>query len=153
MRNITHRARNLLNLVQVIARPTEAHGSEDFVERVAAPIQALSAPRMCSFATNGMGARSRTWFAPILRSSTDLMGSRIDLHGPNLRLNTMAAQAIGLAVHWLATNAGKYRALSADAGRFGLSWKVEGNTLTMSWTERGGPPVSAPQRYGFGSQQ
>jgi two-component sensor histidine kinase len=88
----------------------------------------------------------------------DLVGSRIVLGGPELRLNPASAQAIGLALHELATNAGKYGALSTDKGRVEISWGTADSTLgtadstfTMSWTERGGPPVSAPQRRGFGT--
>jgi two-component sensor histidine kinase len=81
----------------------------------------------------------------------DLVGSRIAAHGPKLRLNAGAAQAIGLAIHELATNAGKYGALSVDRGHVNVYWKIDGDTLTMSWTERGGPPMSPPERRGFGT--
>jgi two-component sensor histidine kinase len=66
-------------------------------------------------------------------------------------LNAASAQAIGLALHELATNAGKYGALSTDAGRVDIGWGTDGDTFTMSWTEREGPPVSGPQRRGFGT--
>jgi two-component sensor histidine kinase len=66
-------------------------------------------------------------------------------------LNAASAQAIGLALHELATNAGKYGALSTDAGRVDIGWGTDGDTFTMSWTEREGPPVSEPQRRGFGT--
>jgi two-component sensor histidine kinase len=81
----------------------------------------------------------------------DLIGSRITVHGPKLRLNPASAQAIGLALHELATNAGKYGALSTDAGRVDIRWGIDGDTLAMSWTECEGPPVSAPERRGFGA--
>jgi two-component sensor histidine kinase len=61
-----------------------------------------------------------------------------------------AAQAIGLALKELATNAGKYGALSVDTGRVDGDWRVDGNIFAMSWTERKGPPVSPPERLGFG---
>src|SRR5262249_6266259 len=80
-----------------------------------------------------------------------LVGSRIAAHGPKLRLNAAAAQAIGLAMHELATNAGKYGALSMDGGHVNIYWKTDGHTLIVSWTECGGPPVSPPERRGFGS--
>jgi len=73
------------------------------------------------------------------------------VHGPKLRLKPVSAQAIGLALHELATNAGKYGALSTDRGRVDISWGAADGTFTMSWTEREGPPVSAPQRRGFGT--
>ncbi len=73
------------------------------------------------------------------------------MHGPNLRLNPPSAQAIGLALHELATNAGKYGALSTDTGRVDIGWGIDGDTLSMNWTERDGPPVSVPKRRGFGT--
>jgi two-component sensor histidine kinase len=84
----------------------------------------------------------------LLRQS---LGSRITVQGPKLRLTAASAQAIGLALYELATNAGKYGALSTDMGRADTSWVTEGDILTMSWTERDGPPVSAPKRRGFGT--
>jgi two-component sensor histidine kinase len=81
----------------------------------------------------------------------DLIGSRIALHGTKLRLNPASAQAIGLALHELATNAGKYGALSTDMGRVDIGWGIDDDTLVMSWTEREGPPVLAPRRRGFGT--
>jgi two-component sensor histidine kinase len=62
-----------------------------------------------------------------------------------------AAQAIGLALHELATEAGKYGALSTDRGRVDVCWGAVGKTFTMSWTEHDGPPVSAPKWRGFGT--
>jgi two-component sensor histidine kinase len=61
------------------------------------------------------------------------------------------AQGIGLALHELATNAGKYGALSTDTGRVDIRWGTDGDTFTMNWVERDGPPVSAPNRRGFGT--
>jgi two-component sensor histidine kinase len=73
------------------------------------------------------------------------------MQGPKLRLNPASAQTIGLALHELATNAGKYGALSTDAGRVDVRWRTDGDTFTMSWTEREGPPVSMPKQCGFGT--
>ena len=73
------------------------------------------------------------------------------MQGPKLRLNAAAAQAIGLALHELATNAGKYGALSVEVGRVDVGWRLDGNIFAMSWTESKGPPVSQPKRRGFGS--
>jgi two-component sensor histidine kinase len=81
----------------------------------------------------------------------DLVGSRIVVDGPLLHLNLASAQAIGLALHKLATNAGKYGPLSTDSGRVDVCWGTVGDTFTTSWAERGGPPVSGPKRRGFGT--
>jgi two-component sensor histidine kinase len=81
----------------------------------------------------------------------DLIGSRIVVDGPRLRLKPASAQAIGLALHELATNAGKYGALSMDKGHVDICWEIESDVLIMSWTERDGPPVSKPKQRGFGT--
>jgi two-component sensor histidine kinase len=81
----------------------------------------------------------------------DLVGSRIALNGPRVRLKAATAQAIGLALHELATNAGKYGALSVDAGRISVSWRLDSDTFALNWIERNGSRVSRPQRPGFGT--
>jgi two-component sensor histidine kinase len=86
-----------------------------------------------------------------LRHFADLIGTWINFDGPKLLLNAAAAQAIGLALHELATNAGKYGALSTETGRVNVRWQLEDDTFVMDWTERGGPPVRPPDRRGFGS--
>jgi two-component sensor histidine kinase len=70
-----------------------------------------------------------------------------------VRLTPEAAQGIGMALHELATNAGKYGALSNDDGRVHISWQfstANEPVFLMSWSEEGGPPVAAPTRKGFG---
>lgn len=80
-----------------------------------------------------------------------LIGSRITFEGAPLRFTPAAAQAIGLALHELATNAGKYGALSNGAGHVRIAWRCENATFRFAWRERGGPPVQPPSRCGFGS--
>jgi two-component sensor histidine kinase len=69
-----------------------------------------------------------------------------------LRLRPPAAQAIGMALHELGTNAAKYGALSTSAGGFRLTWSLDGaqDRFTIDWRERGGPVVAPPRRTGFG---
>jgi two-component sensor histidine kinase len=57
-----------------------------------------------------------------------------------------------MGLHELATNAVKYGALSSDAGRVDVRWIVAGQQLRLTWSERGGPPVTPPERYGFGTR-
>jgi two-component sensor histidine kinase len=32
-----------------------------------------------------------------------------------------------------------------------VDWQLDGDIFAMNWTERNGPPVSPPERLGFGS--
>jgi PAS domain S-box-containing protein len=151
MREINHRAKNMLSVVDAIAHQTATKDREDFIERFSERIQALSANQDLLIRNEWKGVEIEDLVRAQLAHFTDLIGSRIVMHDPKLRLNAAAAQAIGLALHELATNAGKYGALSTDTGRVDVSWETDGDTFMMSWTERHGPPVSAPKRRGFGT--
>jgi PAS domain S-box-containing protein len=151
MREINHRAKNMLSVVDAIAHQTATRNPEDFVERFSERIQALSANQDLLVRNEWNGVEVEDLVRAQLAHFAGLIGSRIAVHGPRLRLNAASAQAIGLALHELATNAGKYGSLSTDAGRVDVSWGSDGDTLTMSWTEHDGPLVSAPKRRGFGT--
>jgi PAS domain S-box-containing protein len=151
MREAYHRIKNLLGLVQAIARQSADRGAEEFIERFTARIQALGASQDLLVQNQWHGAFLDDLVRAQLSHFADLVGSRITVHGPKLRLNAAAAQATGLALHELATNAGKYGALSTDTGCIDVDWGVDGENFAMSWTERGGPPVRAPDHRGFGT--
>jgi PAS domain S-box-containing protein len=151
MREINHRAKNMLSVVHSIARQTAIQNPEDFVESFSERIQALSANQDLLVRNEWNGVEIMELAHSELKHFADLIGSRIAVHGPELRLRPTSAQAVGLALHELATNAGKYGALSTDRGRVDISWGTAGDTFAMSWTEREGPPVSPPERRGFGT--
>jgi two-component sensor histidine kinase len=151
MHESNHRAKNMLGLVQVIARQTAAGESDDFIGRFTERIQALAANQDLLVRNQWQGADLEDLVYAQLAHFADLVGSRIAVHGPKLHLNASAAQAIGLALHELATNAGKYGALSADTGRIDIEWGVDDGNVAISWTERGGPPVQPPSHQGFGT--
>jgi PAS domain S-box-containing protein len=151
MREVNHRAKNMLSVVDAIAHQTAARNPEDFIERFSERIQALSANQDLLVRNEWNGVEIADLVRAQLAHFADLIGSRIAMRGPKLRLNPASAQAIGLALHELATNAGKYGSLSTNTGRVDISWESDGKSLTMGWTEREGPPVSAPKRRGFGT--
>jgi PAS domain S-box-containing protein len=151
MREINHRAKNMLSVVDSIAHQTATRNPEGFVERFSERIQALSANQDLLVRNEWNGVEIEDLVRAQLAHFADLIGSRIGVHGPKLRFTAASAQAIGLALHELATNAGKYGALSTDKGHVYVSWGTVNNTFTMSWTEREGPALSAPERRGFGT--
>jgi PAS domain S-box-containing protein len=151
LREVNHRAKNMLSVVHAIANQTATRNPEDFIERFSERIQALSANQDLLVRNEWSGVEIEDLVRAQLAHLADLIGSRIAVQGPKLRVKAASAQAIGLALHELATNAGKYGALSTDRGRVDVSWWVSGDTFEMSWTERGGPLVSPPQQRGFGT--
>jgi two-component sensor histidine kinase len=90
-----------------------------------------------------------------MKPFNDGSGTSIIAKGPKLILNPKAAEQIGLALHELGTNAVKHGALSVQAGSVRIGWEFEGpaseeRMFRFTWKECGGPPVSEPQRHGFG---
>jgi len=150
-REANHRVKNLLSLVQVIARHTAAGSPEGFLERFAERIQALAANQDLLGNSQRRSVDVEDLVRAQLAHFADHSGSRIVAHGPRLRLNAAGAQTISLALHELATNAGKYGALSLDDGRVDVTWQSDGDVFTMSWIERDGPPVQSPEHRGFGT--
>jgi PAS domain S-box-containing protein len=151
LRESNHRAKNMLSLVQAIARQTAARQPEDFIARFNERIRALASSQDLLVRNKWQGADVQDLVRAQLAHFADLVGSRIVIDGPKLRLKAAGTQAIGLALYELATNAGKYGALSVETGRVDAHWRLEGDSFMMSWTERNGPPVSPPERHGFGS--
>jgi PAS domain S-box-containing protein len=151
MREVNHRAKNMLSVVQAISHQTAAKSPKDFLARFTERLQALSANQDLLVRNDWGGVDIEDLVRAQLAAFVDLIGSRISVHGPKLRFNSVAAQAVGLALHELATNASKYGALSTETGSVEVCWRLDGNIFAMNWTERGGPPVSEPTQRGFGS--
>ncbi|MDB5649033.1 MAG: hypothetical protein JWL62_553, partial [Hyphomicrobiales bacterium] len=89
------------------------------------------------------------------RQFEDLTGGQIVTSGEPLMLSPRAAQAIGMALYELSTNAVKYGALSVADGRIEIGWRRfdgpdDEQHFAMHWRESGGPPVVEPERQGFG---
>jgi PAS domain S-box-containing protein len=150
MREINHRAKNLLSVVEAIAHQTAAKNPAEFIDRFSECVQALSANQDLLVRSEWKGVDIGDLVHAQLAHFADLIGSRIAVQGSKLRLNPASVQAIGLALHELSTNAAKYGALSTDSGRVDISWGSDGDTLTMRWIERDGP-ASPPKQPGFGT--
>lgn len=152
MREVNHRAKNLLTLVAAIARQTAATRPDDFVVRFEERIRALSSSHDLLVHSGWKGVALTDLVRSQLAHFQDLLGSRITVSGAPITISPAAAQSLGIAIHELATNAGKYGALSNGDGRVDVGWALDRaeDRFSMSWVESGGPPVRQPERRGFG---
>jgi len=156
LREVNHRSKNLLSLVQAIAQQTVNTRPDDFLPRFQARVQALAASHDILVGNKWKGADLHELARTQLAHFRDLMDKRIELTGPPVFANASAAQALGMAFHELATNATKYGALSGESGHVELGWKTVQSAggeevFVIEWTESGGPPIAAPSSSGFGS--
>jgi PAS domain S-box-containing protein len=154
---VNHRGKNMLGVVQAIARQTAASGRADFVQRFSDRIQALSASQDLLVKSAWKGVRLDELVRSQLAHFGELLDRRIFVAGPPVIISPAAAQSIGMAIHELSTNAQKYGALSNADGGVEIAWTLKpagdvgGQQFSMTWTESGGPPASEPAHRGFGS--
>jgi PAS domain S-box-containing protein len=154
MNELNHRANNLLAVIQAITRQTaNTADPKTFAERLFQRIAGLAASNDLLVSGKWQGVEVAKLIDSQLAHFADL-GTRLTLEGPPLRLTPAAAQALGMALHELATNAVKYGALANESGRIRIHWSVAGESaepeFRMTWSEQDGPPVSNPTRTGFG---
>ena len=155
MSEVNHRAKNLLSVVQAMARQTSREGNpKRFAEHLSERISALAASHDLLVKSQWRGVEVSELVTTQLAHFEDLIGSRVLLVGPPALVNAAAAQALGMALHELAANAGKHGSLSGDGGAVTVTWTVTGDAgeprFILSWSERDGPAVTPPERQGFG---
>jgi two-component sensor histidine kinase/DNA-binding response OmpR family regulator len=152
VREVDHRARNALAVVQSIIRLTRAESKEAYVAAVEGRITALSRAHVLLSQSRWQGANlSRILdeeLAPYRRSEAEKIVTR----GPEVFLEPATAQILALALHELATNAAKYGALSSTLGSVTLSWELSRDRMVMQWVENGGPNVQPPRSEGYGTR-
>jgi PAS domain S-box-containing protein len=151
-REVDHRARNALAVVQAIIRLTRAKTVDGYVEAVEGRIRALSRAHMLLSHARWQGADLGRLVDEELGPYRTGEAGRITVAGPNIVLHPATAQTLALALHELATNAAKHGALSAGAGRVYFAWELKVGSLVLNWCETGGPPVKAPATQGYGTR-
>ena len=157
MQEVNHRSKNMLTMVQSIARYTSGPENADFLKKFGERVQSLASSQDLLLQEGWKGMLIEGLIHTQLGHFSDLIGTRIKLNGPPIYLDAKAVQPLGMAMHELATNSAKYGALSNETGMVQISWKFESAEngdppgLAMSWIEVGGPVVQPPQRRGFGS--
>lgn len=149
-----HRVRNILTKVSAIARRTARSTTstqkfiEDFDPRIAAMARAHKLLVHGGWEQLGLADLVAAELEPYAAGSD----GQVNAAGPNVLLSSRAAQAFGMAVHELATNAVKYGALKHPEGRLDVGWSVDADgALHFVWTESGLSDVAAPAASGFGS--
>jgi PAS domain S-box-containing protein len=154
-REVDHRAKNLLGVVQSLVQLTRGNDVAGFKAAVSGRIQALARAHSLLAESRWEGVDVETIVREELAPFTRTGAERIRVSGPPVRLRPAASQAFALALHELATNGAKYGALSVENGALEVVWRfplADGDRrLELVWTERGGPPVTPPSREGFGS--
>lgn len=158
-KELNHRVKNNLAIVQALVQQTlrNAGDLDEAAQVVSERLAALSSAHDVLAKNAWMEGDLRTTIEAVVHAQAH--PNRISIAGPEVSLAPGQVMAISLAVHELATNAVKYGALSNEDGRVSISWEVaaeaagtNGSELVVTWSELGGPPVTEPDRRGFGSR-
>lgn len=171
MAELDHRVKNnlaaVISLAEQSGRTTTTFA--DFRVSFLGRVRALSRLHNALAATRWQGASLGTMVRQTLEAFGQDATSQAVVEGPALVLPPRAAQAMGMALNELCTNAIKYGALSVPGGRIEARWALrpveaasgdsQGHgrdaacaVLEMLWAEHGGPAVSPPTRRGFGTE-
>lgn len=156
MHELEHRVKNMLaNVTALVTRArSEATADREAYDKLVRRIEGLSKTHALLTAERWSSAPIRSVLEP---ETAGVYGSdRVTLRGPDIRINSQGVLGLGMAVHELATNAAKYGAFGEDGGHVELTWRRidegDGDRLSITWRERGGPAVGEPARAGFGSK-
>jgi PAS domain S-box-containing protein len=157
LRELTHRSKNLLAVIQAMARQTARHAgsTETFLDQFGARLQALASSHdlLVRESWHGVALQEliRSQLGPYLNSGE----ARVVISGDSVLLKPDVAQSLGLALHELTMNAERFGALSVPNGRVSIDWRrvpqSDGEAVELLWTEAGGPEVAPRARRGFGT--
>jgi PAS domain S-box-containing protein len=155
LNELNHRAKNLLAMIQSVARQTAARSPSEFLPRFEQRLSAISAAQDLIVRNEWR----EVLIEDLLRSQLacfESLSEQVLATGPRVAVTASAAQMLGMAFHELATNAAKYGALSNPHGRIDVAWSVEPDqsgqdVFALEWRESGGPRVDPPLRRGFGA--
>lgn len=152
MRELTHRSKNLLAVVQAMARKTAsmAPDVETFIRDFSSRLRAIAAAHDLLVAESWSGAEMRDLLLASLSQTVDPTASGISVEGEPMTLSPDTAQTLALAFHELTVNAVRHGALSVSGGTVSVRWERGDGTVRFEWREQGGPEVGAPARSGFG---
>jgi two-component sensor histidine kinase len=152
-RELNHRVKNLLAMVQAMVRRTLSD------ERPVAEARKLIGQRLHALARAQDLMLRTDWkdisIKEIVAAELAPYSDRVVLDGTDLRINGRNVQTFTLLLHELTTNAVKYGALSDESGKVSISWTITGADANarfwFRWEERHGPAIKAPLHKGFGT--
>jgi PAS domain S-box-containing protein len=152
-REVDHRAKNLLAVVQAIVGLTDGDTPAAVKASISGRVQALANAHNLLALSHWEGASLEKIVKHELAPYFTEGNSCSLISGPSQTVGPKTAQAIAVVIHELTTNAAKYGALSVNAGRVRIEWSLKPNqNLTLRWTEMDGPEMSPPSREGFGTR-
>jgi PAS domain S-box-containing protein len=151
MREVDHRARNALTVVQSLVRLSTATSLQEFRRVLDGRITSLAQAQTSLAARKWEGAL----LSEIIGETVAAISSskQVTMDGPEVVLPPAVVQALSMILHELATNALKYGALAGPGGALTVSWERRPDrALAIVWREATPAKIEPPQSVGFGTR-
>jgi PAS domain S-box-containing protein len=148
LREVDHRAKNALALVQGIVRLSQSEDAQAYAKAVQARVEALAR----SHALLSSARWRSVPVAQLIEAERPYGNTRVSIGGPDLEIDAEQVQPLALVLHEMLSNAHQHGALSAADGTVRISWEKAGETLVLQWAESGGPPPPLERVPRFGSR-
>ena len=153
---LDHRVKNVLATVSAIITQTPKAGSSlaDFVAGLDGRIKSLARTHELLSENQWQDVSLKDI---VQREIAPYAAGNATILGPGVALKAEAAQALATVIHELATNAAKHGAFSKPSGQLFVRWcwLRNGNGshgwVAIQWQEAGGPAVSTPSQFGYGT--
>lgn len=150
---LNHRVKNLLTLIQIVARQTFAKlDARDELQTFSSRLRAIADANDLLLKDDTHAAPVRMIVKNSIAPFSGGQSAKFSVRGPDLMLSSAWTVALQMALHELCTNASKYGALSKSDGTVTITWSVESSLFELVWEESGGPTVRPPSKTGFGSK-
>jgi two-component sensor histidine kinase len=156
LEELHHRIKNTLATVSAIVSQSlrNVQGAEHAQHAIAGRLQALGRAHDLLLQARWNSAD----LGHIVRSATEAFDNpdvpKFSIGGPDIQMTSGAVIAIAMTLNELCTNTTKFGALSLPTGRVDVGWTLDPDTqrVHLTWTERNGPEVHAPEKRNFGTR-
>ena len=147
LREVDHRAKNALALVQGIVRLSRADDAQEYAAAVQGRVDALAL-------AHGMLADRRWQTVPLdslIAGMIRGMGlTQVSADGPLVGIAPGQVQPLALLLHELLNNALRHGGLSVPEGKLEIVWRPDPGHVAITLHESGGPPPAEVRPPGFG---
>lgn len=158
MGELQHRVKNMLGKVRSMARHTRKRhrNLDEFIEAFDGRLDALGRTQDLLLTAPSGAVQLREIVVAELAAGGAELGLNFTVDGPAVALSPRDAQAMGMTLHELTTNAAKHGALKAEKGQIDVSWRLDrrrgGQHLKFGWREHGVKVKDVAPARGFGAE-